>query len=70
MADAKDIALYSIRNKDKLKISRVPSKGIRFLKILLSEREKTVEAIKSFSMGKENVGFVQENVLEIWTEGK
>lgn len=67
--DAKDIALYSIRNRDKLKISRVPSKEIMSLKILLSEREKTVEAIKSFCMGKENVGFVQEEVLEIWQEG-
>lgn len=67
--DARDIALYALRNKDKLKLSSIPSKEILTLRVLLSEREKTVESIKSFSMGKENIGFLPEEVSNLWQEG-
>ena len=67
--DARDIALYSLRNKDKLKLSKIPSKEILTLRVLLSEREKTVESIKSFSMGKENIDFLPDEVSKVWQEG-
>ena len=67
--DARDIALYSLRNIDKLKLSKLPSKEILTLRVLLSEREKTVESIKSFSMGKENIGFLPDQVSKVWEEG-
>ena len=67
--DARDIAFYGLRNRDKLELSRIPSKEIITLKVLLSEREKTVEAIKSFSMSKENVGFLPDEVSLLWIEG-
>ncbi len=67
--DARDIALYSLRNKDKLKLSRIPSKEILTLKVLVSEREKTVGSIKSFSMGTENIGFLPDEVCKVWQKG-
>lgn len=67
--DARDIALYSLRNKDKLKLSRIPSKEILTLRVLVSEREKTVGSIKSFSMGKENIGFLPDEVCKVWQKG-
>ena len=60
--DARDIAFYSLRN-------RIPSNEILTLKALLSEREKTVESIKSFSMSKENIGFLPPEVSAFWVEG-
>lgn len=67
--DARDIAFYSLRNRDKLHLSRIPSNEILTLKALLSEREKTVESIKSFSMSKENIGFLPPEVSAFWVEG-
>lgn len=61
--DARDIALYSIRHADKIHPSRVADKAILQLKAVLSEREKTVEAIKSFSMTKEYVDFAGSSTL-------
>lgn len=67
--DARDIALYSLRNKDKLKLSKLPSKEIMTLRVLLTQREKTVDSIKSFSMGKENIDFMPDEVSSLWQEG-
>lgn len=67
--DARDIAFYSLRNRDKLELSNLPSHEILTLKVLLSEREKTIEALKSFSTGNENVGFLPDEVLELWRDG-
>lgn len=67
--DARDIAFYTLRNRDKIKLSCIPSKEILTLKALLSEREKTVEAIKSYSMSKEIVGFLPDDVSQFCMEG-
>lgn len=67
--DARDIAFYSLRNRDKLELSCIPPKEILTLKALLSEREKTVECIKSFSMSKENIDFLPDEVSEFWMKG-
>lgn len=44
-ADVKDIALHSIRNIDKLKLSTLPETAIQQLKLLYTEREKSNEIL-------------------------
>jgi transposase len=63
-ADAKDIALYSLRNIDKLNLSSVPEKEIQQLKLLFSEREKLVKAILLFESSKENKGFISKEIYK------
>ncbi len=57
-ADARDIALYSIRNIDKLKLSGVAEIEIQQLKLLHSEREKIVKTILLFESFSENSGYL------------
>jgi len=44
----KDIALYSIRNIDKLKLLTLLEKVIQQLKLLNTEREKVMKSYKLF----------------------
>ena len=62
--DAKDIALYSMRNIDKLKLSTVDEIEIQQLKLLLSEREKVVKTIKLFETYSENDGYLPTSVCK------
>lgn len=57
-ADAKDIALYSMRNIDKIKLSTVAEVEIQQLKLLHSEREKVVKTILLFGTFSENNGYL------------
>lgn len=61
-ADAKDIALYALRNIDKIQLSEVPENDILTLKLLYAEREKTVAAIKAFGSTSENKAFLPKSV--------
>jgi len=61
-ADAKDIAMYSLRNIDKIELSEVPENNILSLKLLYAEREKTIDAIKDFSSTVENKDFLPKKV--------
>lgn len=63
-ADAKDIALYSIRNIDKLKLSTLPETAIQQLKLLFAEREKVMKAFKLFEATKENIDFMPKQVYK------
>lgn len=63
-ADAKDIALYSLRNIDKLNLSSVPEKEIQQIKLLFSEREKLVKAILLFESSKENKEYISKDVYK------
>lgn len=63
-ADAKDIALYSIRNVDKLKLSTLPETVIQQLKLLFTEREKVMKAFKIFEGTKENADFMPKQVYQ------
>jgi transposase len=63
-ADAKDIALYSIRNVDKLKLSTLPETVIQQLKLLFTEREKVMKAFKIFERTKENADFIPKQVYQ------
>ncbi|WP_280527449.1 IS110 family transposase [Flavobacterium macrobrachii] len=63
-SDAKDIALYSIRNIDKLKLSTLPEKVIQQLKLLNTEREKVMKSYKLFEATKENIDFMPKEVYK------
>jgi transposase len=60
--DARDIALYSLRNIDKLKLSSMAEKEIQQLKLLFSEREKVMKAILLFKSTKENIGYTAKDI--------
>ena len=63
-SDAKDIALYSIRNIDKLKLSTLPETVIQQLKLLNTEREKVMKSYKLFEATKENIDFMPKEVYK------
>jgi len=55
--DAKEIALYSIRHFDKLRLYKAPVQDIQKLKLLFAEREKTSKALMILNSTKENKDF-------------
>ena len=61
--DAKEIAHYAKRNADKIKLSVLPELSLQQLKLVFSEREKTVAAIKIFERTKENEMFLSKEVF-------
>ncbi|MGQ7944601.1 IS110 family transposase [Flavobacterium sp. WC2509] len=63
-ADAKDIALYSLRNVDKLKLSTLPETVIQQLKLLFTEREKVMKSFKIFERTKENAAFMPKQIYQ------
>jgi transposase len=63
--DAKDIAWYSVRNIDKLKLSSIAEKEIQQLKLLFAERKKVKKAIMLFGSTKENKKFISDDVFNI-----
>jgi len=63
-SDAKDIAFYSMRNIDKLKLSSMPEKEIQQLKLLFTEREKIKKALLLFGTTKENKAYTPSDVYK------
>ncbi len=63
--DAKDIAWYSIRNIDKLKLSSIAEKEIQQLKLLFTEREKVMKTLLIFGTTKENKDFISKDVFKV-----
>lgn len=63
-ADARDIALYSLRNIDKLNLCTVAEKEIQILKLLYSEREKLMKALRLFESSSEVAGFIDKDVYK------
>ena len=63
-ADAKDIALYSLRNIDKLNLSKVAEKEIQILKLFYTEREKLMKALRLFETSSEVVAFIDKDVYK------
>ena len=62
--DAKDIALYSIRNIDKLSLSSIAEKEIQQLRLLYTEREKVVKSLLLFGSSKENEAFTTKEIYK------
>lgn len=63
--DARDIALYSVRNIDKLLLSSVAQVDIQQLKLLFSEREKLVKSIKLFESTQEGKAFIPGLIYKV-----
>jgi transposase len=63
--DARDIALYSVRNIDKLLLSSVAEVDIQQLKLLFSEREKLVKSIKLFESTQEGKAFIPGSIYKV-----
>lgn len=61
--DAKEIAQYAKRNTDKITLSNLPELSLQQLKIIFSEREKTIAAIKVFERTAENEMFLSKEVF-------
>lgn len=61
--DAKEIAYYAKRNVDKITLSVLPELNLQQLKVLFSEREKTIAAIKVFERTSENEMFLSKEVF-------
>lgn len=61
--DAKEIAYYAKRNTDKITLSVLPELNLQQLKIIFSEREKTIASIKVFERTMENEMFLSKEVF-------
>jgi len=62
--DAKDIALYSFRNSDKMVLYALPERDIQKLKILYTEREKALKSLLIIETSKENSDFIDKEVFK------
>jgi transposase len=62
-ADAKDIAIYALTNFHKYKQIDLPEKDIQKLKLLFTERAKTIKALSLFKTTSENQGFIPNDIL-------
>ena len=62
--DAKDIAMYSYRNLDKLNLFTLVGVDIQRLKILYTEREKQMKSLLLMDTTKENEGFVAKEIYK------
>ena len=62
--DAKDIALYSLRSIDKLQLSNIAEKEILELRLLYTEREKVLKALRLFQASEENREFLPKSVFK------
>ncbi len=62
-ADSRDIAFYAYSHLHKIVLSSVPEDNILKLKVLIAERDKTLNAIKQMSSTKENTGFLSKDIL-------
>lgn len=60
--DSRDIAFYAHTHKHKMKLTKMPEKDILELRLLFSEREKLLKAIKLFESTKEVDGFIDRKL--------
>jgi transposase len=62
--DSKDIAFYAHTHLHKLQLTTLPEKEILKLKLLFTEREKLMKAIKMLDTTKENDSFLPKEVMK------
>jgi transposase len=62
--DSKDIAFYAHTHLHKLQLTTLPEKEILKLKLLFTEREKLMRAIKMLDTTKENDAFLPKEVIK------
>ena len=63
--DAKDIAFYAYTHLHKLSLSKLPEKDIQKLKVIFSEREKVLKAIRLFDTTKESKEFLPNDIMKV-----
>jgi transposase len=61
--DAKEIAFYALTHLHKLKLNTLPAKEIAQLKVLFSEREKLIKAIKLMASTNEMKEFMPAKII-------
>lgn len=61
-SDSKDIAFYAFTHLHKLKLTKLPEKEITQLKLLFTEREKLVKAIRIMDSTKEINDFIPKEI--------
>lgn len=62
--DAKDIAFYALTHMYKLRLSSIPEEDIAKLRLLFTERDKLVKAIKLFETTSENESFIPKEITK------
>lgn len=67
-ADSKDIAFYALSHQHKLKLSSIPAKDLLRLKLLQTEREKVMKAIRLVSSTQEGKGYFPKDVMSAVTK--
>ena len=63
-SDSKDIAFYSQTHIHKLKLGNIPDKSLMELRLLFTEREKVIKAIRLFGSTQEAIGYLPKDVLK------
>lgn len=61
-ADSKDIAIYSHTHFYKLRLGKIPEKDLLKLRLLFTEREKLLKAIKVLDSTKEGIEYLPKEV--------
>lgn len=61
--DSKDIAFYAFTNLHKLQLSKIPQNEIMELKLLFTEREKLIKALKMMGTTSELNGFMPSKII-------
>ncbi len=62
--DSKDIAFYALTHLHKLQLTNLPEKEILKLKLLFTEREKLMKAVKMLDTTKENETFLPKEIVK------
>ena len=63
-ADAKDIALFAFTHRHGIRLYQMPEEAFLELKVLISEREKLVKAIKIFQSTQESTCYIEKTICK------
>lgn len=63
--DSKDIAFYACTHLHKLVLSKLPEKDIQKIKLLYTERDKVLKAIRLFDSTKESKAFLPADITKV-----
>lgn len=63
-SDSKDISFYALTHMHKIRLSILPEKDLMKLKILFTEREKLIKALRLMDSTKEGVDYIPKDVMK------
>jgi transposase len=61
-SDAKDIANYALTHLHQITLHHLPEENLQELKLLLSDRDKLISAIKTFESSQESLSFIKQKI--------